>query len=52
VSKDARELLEQFRTLAASGQRELFNLLLRELASVPAKAPPAHGGTWITVAEE
>jgi hypothetical protein len=42
VSKDAGELLEQFRKLAASDQRELFSVLLRELASVPAKAAPAH----------
>jgi hypothetical protein len=42
MSKDAGELLEQFRRLTASDQRELFNLLLRELASVPAKAAPVH----------
>ena len=42
MSKDAGELLERFRQLAASDQRELFNLLLRELGSVPRKAAPVH----------
>lgn len=42
MSKDAGELLERFRKLAVCDQRELFNLLLRELAGVSAKAAPAH----------
>ena len=41
MSKTAGELLEQFRKLAANDQRELFDLLLRELAVLPADAPPA-----------
>jgi hypothetical protein len=41
MSKTAGELLEQFRKLASNDQRELFDLLLRELAVLPANAPPA-----------
>jgi hypothetical protein len=41
MSKDAVELLQQFRKLAVCDQRELFSLLLRELASAPATVAPA-----------
>jgi len=41
MSKNAAEPLEQFRKLAVRDQRELFSLLLRELASAPARAAPA-----------
>ena len=39
--QDCWRALEQFRKLAANDQRELFDLLLRELAVLPADAPPA-----------
>ena len=48
MSKDAGELLEQFRKLAVCDQRELFSLLLRELASAPATVAPAR---WKSIAE-
>jgi hypothetical protein len=40
MSNTARELLEQFSKLAASEQREVLNLLLREPALFPVKAAP------------
>ena len=41
MSKVAGELIEQFRQLASSDQRELFSLLLREFAAVPAPGASA-----------
>jgi hypothetical protein len=42
MSKAGGEFLEQFRKLLASDQREILNLLHRELSGVPAKSAPEH----------